>query len=67
MSVGHPESNKAVERANGILLSGLTKSLVNMPKGIWPEELMKALWALRTSLTRATGFSPFKLLFRTKQ
>ena len=30
---------------------------------MWPEELQKAIWALRTSPTRATGFSPFKLLF----
>lgn len=35
-----------------------------MPKGLWLEELLKALWALRTSPTRAMGFSPFKLLFR---
>lgn len=62
-SVGHPESNRAVERANNDLLQGLTKRLVGMPKGLRPEELIKALWGIRTSLTRATGFSPFRLLF----
>ena len=62
-SVGHPETNGAVERANGNLLDGLKKCLVGLPKGAQPEELQKALWALRTSPTRATGFSPFKLLF----
>ena len=62
-SVGHPESNRTVERANGNLLGALKKRLVGLPKGMWPEELQKALWALRTSPTRATGFSPFKLLF----
>ena len=55
-SVGNPESNGTVERANGSLLEGLTKRLVGMPKGLWPEELLKALWALRTSPTWATGF-----------
>lgn len=62
-SVGHPESNGAVKQANGNLLEGLKKRLVGLPKGLWPEELQKALWALRTSPTRTTGFSPFKLLF----
>ena len=62
-SVGHPESNGAVKKANGNLLVGLTKRLVGLPKGLWPEELQRALWALRTTPTRATGFSPFKLLF----
>lgn len=63
-SVGHPKSNGVVERANGNLLVGLTKHLVGMPKGLWPEELIKALWAIHTSPTRAMRFSPFKLLFR---
>nr|CCI55446.1 PH01B001E05.2 [Phyllostachys edulis] len=61
--VGHPESNGTVERANNNLLEGLKKRLVGLPKGLWPKELHKALWALRTSQTWATGFSPFKLLF----
>ena len=38
-SVGHPEANGAVERANGNLLEGLKKRLVGLPKGLWPEEL----------------------------
>lgn len=33
-----------------------------MPEGLWPEELVKALWVLYTLSTRATGFSSFKLL-----
>ena len=39
---------------------------MGLSKGLWPEELQKALWALKTSPTRATGFSPFKLLFGHK-
>jgi hypothetical protein len=32
-SVRHPESNGLVERANAIILLGITKSLVGLPKG----------------------------------
>ena len=42
-SVGHPEVNGTVERTNGNLLEGLKKRLVELPKGVWPEELQKAL------------------------
>lgn len=42
-SVEHLESNKAVERANGNPLAGLIKHLMGLPKGLWPEELQKAL------------------------
>ena len=40
-SVGHPEANGAVERANDNLLEGLKKRLIGLPKGLWPEELQK--------------------------
>lgn len=40
-SVGHPEANRAVEQANNRILEGLAKRLVGMPKGLWPEELLK--------------------------
>lgn len=43
-----PRVLREVERANGNLVLGLTKRLVSMPKGHWPEELMKALWAVGT-------------------
>lgn len=33
-SVGHLESNRAVEPANGNLLAGLKKCLVGLPKGL---------------------------------
>lgn len=63
-SVNHPESNKVAKRANDNILAGLMKHLVGMSKGLWPEELVKTLWAIRTSPTRPTGFLPFKLHFR---
>ena len=34
-SVNHPESNGAVERANGLIFSAVSKALFDMPKGKW--------------------------------
>lgn len=65
-SVGHPESNGLVERENGIILLGITKSLVGLPKGKWTKEVLKVAWNHNTSVSRFTGFTPFKPLFRDK-
>jgi hypothetical protein len=53
-----------VERENDIILLGFIKSLVGLPKGKWTEELIKVIWNHNTSVSRSTGFTPFKLLFR---
>jgi hypothetical protein len=58
-SVRHPESNGLVERANGIIMTGIMKLIFNQPRGKWPDELIKVVW----SQSRSTGFTPFKLLF----
>jgi hypothetical protein len=62
-SVRHPESNGLVERANGIIITGITKSIFNQPKGMWPDELIKVVWSHNSVVSRSTGFTPFKLLF----
>jgi transposase InsO family protein len=62
-SVKHPESNGLVERANGIIMTGIMKLIFNQPRGKWPDELVKVLWSHNTSISRSTGFTPFKLLF----
>ena len=62
-SVYHLESNGAVERANGIILSAISKTLFNLSKGKWAEELQKVVWSHNTIVSRATGFTPFKLLY----
>jgi transposase InsO family protein len=62
-SVRHPESNRLVERANGIIITGIMKSIFNQPKGKWPDELIKVVWNHNTVVFRATRFTPFKLLF----
>jgi hypothetical protein len=62
-SVRHPESNGLVERVNGIIITGIMKLIFNQLKGKWPEELIKVVWSHNTTVSRSTGFTPFKLLF----
>jgi hypothetical protein len=62
-SFRHPESNKLVERANGIIMTGIMKLIFNQPRGKWPDELIKVVWSHNTTISRSTGFTPFKLLF----
>jgi hypothetical protein len=62
-SVRHPESNGLVERANGIIMTGIIKLIFNQPRGKWPDELIKVVWSHNTTLSRSTDFTPFKLLF----
>jgi hypothetical protein len=62
-SVRHPESNGLVERANGIIMTGITKLIFNQPIGKWPDELIKVVWSHNTTMSRSTGFTPLKLLF----
>jgi transposase InsO family protein len=62
-SIRHPESNGLVERANGIIRTGIMKLIFNQPRGKWPDELIKVVWSHNTTISRSTGFTPFKLLF----
>jgi hypothetical protein len=61
--VRHPKSNGLVERANGIIITGIMKSIFNQPRGKWSDELIKVVWNHNTVVSRSTGFTPFKLLF----
>jgi ribonuclease HI len=62
-SVRHPESNGLVERANGIIMTGIMKLFFNQPRGKCPEEFIKVVWSHNTTISRSTGFTTFKLLF----
>jgi hypothetical protein len=62
-SVRHPESNGLVERANGIIMTGIMKLIFNQPRGKWSDKLIKVVWNHNTVVSRSTGFTPFKLLF----
>jgi transposase InsO family protein len=65
-SVYHPQPNGAVERANGLIFSGIKKCLFDQKKGKWVEELPKVIWSHNTTVSRVTGFTPFRLLFGTE-
>jgi hypothetical protein len=65
-SVYYPQSNGAVERANGLIFSGIKKWLFDQKKGKWVDELLKVIWSHNTTVSRATGFTPFCLLFGTE-
>ena len=61
-SVFHPQTNGQVERANGLIMSGIKPRLVRSLKesnSHWVEELNSVLWGLRTTPNRTTGFTPF--------
>jgi hypothetical protein len=58
--------NGAVERANGLIFSEIKKCLFDQKKGKWLDELPKVIWSHNTTVSRATGFTPFRLLFGTE-
>jgi hypothetical protein len=62
-SVYHPQSNSVVERANGTIFSAIKKRLLDDKKGKWADQLPKVIWALNTIECRATGFTPFRLMY----
>jgi hypothetical protein len=64
--VYHPQSNGAVETANGIIFLGIKKCLCDQKKGKWIDELPRVIWSHNTTVSRATGFTPFRLLFGTE-
>jgi hypothetical protein len=66
VSIYHPQSNGVVERANGKIFSAIKNRLLDVKKGKWVEQLPKVIWALNTTESRATGFTPFRLMYRSE-
>jgi hypothetical protein len=62
-SVYHPQSNGAVERANGQIFSAIKKCLFEQKKGKWADELSRVIWSHNTTESRTTKFTPFRLLY----
>jgi hypothetical protein len=62
-SVYHPQSNGVVERVNGKIFTAMKKRLLDDKKGKWADQLPEVVWALNTTECRATGFTPFCLLY----
>jgi hypothetical protein len=69
VSVAHPRANGQVERANGMIIEGLKKRLYveNSKKGgKWIHELPHIIWGLRTQPSKATGQTPFFLVYSSE-
>jgi transposase InsO family protein len=61
-AVAHPQTNGQVERANGMILQGLKPRIfdqLNKSGRKWLQELPAVVWSLKTTPSRATGFTPF--------
>jgi transposase InsO family protein len=64
-AVAHPQTNSQVERANGMILQGLKRRIfdqLNKSGPKWLQELPAVVWSLRTTPSRAIGFTPFFLV-----
>jgi hypothetical protein len=65
-AVAHPMTNGRVERANGMILQELKPRIYNDLNKFgrrWMKELPSVVWSLRTTPSRATGFTPFFLVY----
>ena len=67
--MAHPRTNGQVERANDMVLQCLKPRIFNRLNkfgGRWVVELPVALWSLRTIPSRATGYTPFFMVYGSK-
>jgi transposase InsO family protein len=65
-AVLHPQTNGQVERANGMVLQGLRPRIfdkLNKSGQKWLQELPIVVWSPRTTPSKATGFTPFFLVY----
>ncbi|KAG7556987.1 Integrase catalytic core [Arabidopsis suecica] len=58
----YPQGNGQAEASNKTILSNFKKRL-SARKGGWYDELLPMLWAYRTTPRRATGETPFSLVY----
>jgi hypothetical protein len=64
ISIAHPRANGQVE--DGMIIDGLKKRLYdenNKKGGKWIHELPHVVWGLRTQPSKATGQTPFFLVY----
>jgi transposase InsO family protein len=68
-AVAHPQTNGQLERANGMILQGLKPrifDILNKSGRKWLQELPAVVWSLRTTSSRARGFTPFFLVYNAE-
>jgi hypothetical protein len=58
----YPQANDQVEAINKILITMLRR-IIGIHKTSWHTMLFSALWAYRTSVKSAMGFTPFQLVY----
>lgn len=63
--MAHPKSNGQAEDLNGIIKEGIKKRL-GKSKGKWHGELYHVLWSYCTTPRKATGETPFSLVYGTE-
>ena len=67
--MAHPQTNGQVEHANGMIIQGLKPRIFNKLNKFcrrWLTELPSVIWSLRMTPSRATGFTPFFLVYGAK-
>jgi hypothetical protein len=65
-SVALPRCNGQVERTNGLILQGLKARIfgpIEKYGSKWIQELPRVVWGRRTQRSRATGYSPFFMVY----
>ena len=65
-AVVHPRTNGQVERMNSMVLQGLKPRIFNRLNKFsrrWVAELSGVLWSLRTTPSRAIGYTPFFMVY----
>jgi transposase InsO family protein len=68
-AMAHPHINGQVERANDMMLQGLKPRIFNKLNKFgerWVAELPAVLWSLRTTPSRAMGYTPFFMVYGTE-
>ena len=61
----YPQGNGQTEVTNKVMLK-ILKKMKHKYRGKWSEHLADVLWACRSFVKTATGFSPFSLVYRTE-
>ena len=59
----YPQRNGQTEATNKTLIKILKKTCESNKFSDWPEKLIDALWAYRTSIRTPTGQTPYALTF----